>query len=53
MILTCGFTSFSSLWNELLLVIRSAKDINIFKSLLKTHFFRIAFDFKNFMTLTS
>ena len=31
-----------TLWNDLPLEIRSAKDINCFKSLMKTQFFRLA-----------
>ena len=30
-------------WNDLLDHIKTAEDINKFKSLLKTHFFRLAF----------
>ena len=33
-----------TLWNDLPLKIRSAKDINCFKSLMKTHFFRLAYN---------
>ena len=33
-----------TLWNDLPLEIRSAKDINCFKSLMKTHFFRLAYN---------
>ena len=33
-----------TLWNDLPFEIRGAKDINYFKSLMKTHFFRLAYD---------
>lgn len=33
------------LWDDLSLVVRSAKDKNIFKSLLKTDFFRLPYNF--------
>ena len=45
---TLGTRSFRhagpTLWNDLPLKIRSAKDINCFKSLMKTHFFRLAYN---------
>ena len=48
---TLGTRSFGyagpTLWNDLPLEIRSAKDINCFKSLMKTYFFRLA---KKFLT---
>ena len=45
---TLGTRSFGyagpTLWNDLLLEIRNAKDINCFQSLMKTHFFRLAYN---------
>ena len=45
---TLGTRSFRhagpTLWNDLPLKIMSAKDINCFKSLMKTHFIRLAYD---------
>ena len=45
---TLGTRSFGyagpTLRNDLPLEIRSAKDINCFKSLMKTHFFRLAYN---------
>ena len=45
---TLGTRSFRyagpTLWNDLPLKVRSAKDINCFKSLMKTHFFRLAYN---------